>query len=164
MRWISHDGNVPPRLATKPIGKTEKVIRSPFFCFIGGIAFIFAFDFCYLAWHTHKCAIFCRKVASLPQEDLAVYASRCDALLATNTQSLISTRDKGTLNQFVLLGKTPELIDIFPRRVTVHYLGVQRLAARIDWQDYSQWGDPTWKLTGTPCDTTGYIVIYQRKK
>jgi hypothetical protein len=49
--------------------------------------------------------------------------------------------------------------------VAIHYLGIARMAARVDWQDFSQWGEQTWMLTGTPGEAAGdCITIYDPRK
>ena len=69
-----------------------------------------------------------------------------------------SIGDADTLSRFELGGKRPHDIYVSIRlrcRVALYYLGVGRMAARIDWEDSM--------LTGTPGEAGDSITIYVRE-
>ncbi len=155
------------------MSRSGKIFKALVFCLVGGVVSYIAIAVGYIVWHTSQCRAFCKTAASLPHEELADFASRCDALLASNASMLATStygsvfiRDADTLSRFELAGKRPQDIYVSIRlsgRVVLSYLGIGRMAARIDWQDYSQWGEQVWKLSGTPGEG-GSITIYERKK
>jgi hypothetical protein len=135
------------------IQKRTAIILAIVFLFF----FMFIFPFILLQWRASNSQAFCRKAASLPRSNLAAFAFRCGDLYTNSylkgspgEYNSVEITNKETLNQFVLVGKIPVRIDIWQGFVNV------------EWIDFSQWGEPTWKLASHTI--IGGLTLYDPTK
>jgi hypothetical protein len=118
-------------------------------------------------YRSSRASAFCRQVAALPQSELADFASRCGSLWAEkggHSAQWTSISESNILTRFTLAGRKPEVIYVDDHMVSANYLrAAPRSGAMVQWTDYSQWGEPTWKLRAVYGDTGGGVV-YERDK
>lgn len=142
--------------------RNAKIFPMLVLCLIVGAVLCMSIPIGFFVWHTSQCRNFCRTVSSLPRGDLAAFALRCDVLRTKTSARYTSITDNETLRRFELAGKAPVLIEISPRGVYFHYLGMARSAARISWEDYSQWGKG-WRLSATPGEAASTVIYEPRE-
>ena len=116
-------------------------------------------------YHLRIASAFCKRVATLPQLELADFASRCDLLWSERGGSAQGDiTDTNILNRFMLLGHRPEIIYVDSHMVSVHFLRSGRSGAIVNWMDHSQWGEPVWKLETAAGDIGGGVLYVAAKR